>query len=134
MLLYTLVVLLLTAASRHIDTNLLTAITNVFSVLIPLIAAAHLIHRKTFVNFKFGVIMAAAAGLTIGLYGMALSKSFSVNKIGIVTPVVFGGTIFLSTFLSYFIFKEKVTLLQTCGLVVLAIGFSIIIFARATGR
>jgi drug/metabolite transporter (DMT)-like permease len=63
---------------------------------------------------------------------MALNKSFSLNKVGIVTPVVFGGAIFLSTILSYFIFKEKITGIQGLGLAFLAIGFILIIYAKAT--
>jgi multidrug transporter EmrE-like cation transporter len=76
--------------------------------------------------------MAAIGGVFIGLFVLALNKSFSENKIGIVTPIVYGGTILLSTVLSYFLFKEKVTALEGSGLLFVLIGLVIVTYARAT--
>jgi len=134
MLLYTAAILFGATASRHADTNLVTAITNTISALIPIVVVVHSLTKKTFSNYKFGIVMALLSGLAVGLFVMALNKSFSVNKVGIVTPIIFGGAIFLSTILSYFIFKEKVSALQGLGLVFLAAGFIIIIYARATAK
>ncbi len=63
---------------------------------------------------------------------MALNRSYSVNKVAIVAPIVFGGAIFLSAILSNIFFKEKIGLLQGVGLGFLGIGLIIIIYARAT--
>jgi drug/metabolite transporter (DMT)-like permease len=57
-----------------------------------------------------------------------------MNKVGIVVPVVYAGTIFLTTILSAFVFKEKITGLQSIGLAFLAIGFAFIIYVKATGN
>lgn len=134
MLLYTVATLAGAAASRHLNTNIQTAITNTVSAFVPIIVAANLVAKKTFSPNRFGILMAVLSGMAVGLFVMALNKSFSVNKVGIVTPVVFGGAIFLSTLLSYFIFKEKVSLLQGIGLLLLAAGFITIIYAQVIGK
>jgi hypothetical protein len=65
---------------------------------------------------------------------MALNKSYALNKVAIVVPIVFGGAIFLSTILSGFIFKEKIGFLQGVGLGFLGIGLILIIYARAVAK
>lgn len=134
MLLYTVAILAGATASRHMNTNISATITNIVSAFVPIIVAANLVAKKTFSTNRFGVLMAVLSGGAVALFVMALNKSFSVNKVGIVTPVVFGGAIFLSTLLSYFIFKEKVSLLQGIGLFLLAAGFITIIYAQAVGK
>lgn len=131
MLLYAIGILFGTAASRHTNTNVAAAITNIVSAIIPIAVAAPLLSKKI-VNQKFGLAMAVATGVCVALFVLAINKAYALNKVGIVTPIVFGGAIFLSTLLSYFIFKEKVNTLQFIGLVILAIGFGIVIYARAT--
>jgi|SRR3989344_1229973 len=134
MIFYTIAILFGVSASRHANSNLVAALTNIVAAVIPLVVAAPLLNKKTIQNHRFGVLMALAAGVAIAIFAMAIVKSYSINKVGIVTPIIFGGAIFLSTILSYFIFKEKVTQLQLVGLVFLAVGFSLIIYSRATGK
>jgi drug/metabolite transporter (DMT)-like permease len=54
--------------------------------------------------------------------------------VALVSPIVFGGTIFLSAILSYFIFKEKVSPIQFSGLAILGVGLLLIIYSAATGK
>jgi multidrug transporter EmrE-like cation transporter len=132
LLLYTAAILLGAVASRAANTNLVGGITNVIGAIIPLIVAAPLLNAKSLQSQKFGVAMAALGGICIALFVMTLNKSFTENKVGIVTPIVFGGAIFLSTVISYFLFKEKLTALETTGLGVLGLGLIIVIYARST--
>lgn len=135
MLLYSVGILFGAAAARHSDTNVATAIINTMSTVLPLIVVAYAASKKTLVSSdKFGITMAILGGLGVGLFVMAINKAFSVNKVGIVTPMVFGGAVFLSTIASYFIFKEKISALQGVGLVLLATGFIVITYARATTK
>lgn len=134
MVLYGVGILFGTAASRHANTNVVAAIINTVSALIPVAVVAPILSKRTFTNQKFGVLMAIAGGVSIALFVMAINKAYSLNKVAIVAPIVFGGAIFLSTILSYFIFKEKVSQLQVIGLSFLAVGFGIIIYARATAK
>ena len=133
-ILYSVGILFGVAASRNPNTNLAAAVTNLLSALLPIAVAIPLISKKLVVNQRLGITYAAFAGVCIALFAMSINKAYSVNKVGIVAPIVFGGAIFLSTLASYFVFKEKVGLLQFAGLVLLALGFGVIIYARATGK
>ncbi|MDO8591676.1 MAG: hypothetical protein Q7R60_01965 [bacterium] len=132
LLLYTIAILLGAAAARNANTNLVSLITSALSVLVPAAVVAPHLSKKAFTSHKFGIIMAVLGGIVVGLFVMALNKSFAENKIGIVAPIVFGGAIFLSTLLSLFVFKERIGLIEGIGLAILGIGFIIIIYARAT--
>lgn len=131
MVFYTVIILTGTAASRHLNTNLVAAITNVISAIVPFIVVIPILSKKIFTASKFGVGMALIDGFFIALFAMALTKSFSLNKIGIVTPIVFGGAILMSTIGSYFIFKEKISLTEAIGLFLVLAGLSVVIYARA---
>lgn len=119
------------AASRNVNTNLAAGITNALAAAIPLAVAWPYMTKATIQNHKFGVVMAVLGGICIAIFAMALNKSFTLNKVGIVAPVVFGGAILLSTMLSALVFKEKITLLEGAGLAVLLVGMGIIVYARA---
>lgn len=134
MIIYSVAILFATAASRHANTNLAAAVINIFSALLPVAIVLPTLTKKSLQSQKFGVIMAVVTGLLIAVFVMTINKAYSQNKVGVVTPVVFGGAIFLSTIMSYFVFKEKVSQLQLAGLVVLAIGFGIVIYARAYAK
>ncbi len=76
--------------------------------------------------------MAALSGIIVSLFVLTLSKSFTQNKIGIITPVIFGGAILFTTILSYFLFKEKITITEGIGLGLVLAGLVVVIYARAT--
>jgi len=76
--------------------------------------------------------MAILSGLVVSLFVLALTKSFTQNKVGIITPVVFGGAILITTVVSYFVFKEKLSLLEGTGLAIILAGLAVVIYARAT--
>lgn len=131
---YAIAILFGTAASRNVNTNLAAGLQNVLAAVIPLAVAIPFISKKAIQSHKFGIVMALLGGISIAIFAMALNKSFAMNKVGIVTPIVFGGAIFLSTLLSTIVFKEKITAIEALGLTVLAIGFGIIIYARAVAE
>ena len=132
MLLYTVVILLGTAASRRADATLVAAIVNTISAILPALLVIPMLGKKTIVSEKSGIVFAVLGGLAVALYVIFFNKSFAVNKVAIVSPIVLGGAIFLSTIASYFIFKEKITPVQGVGLALLGLGFVTIIYARAT--
>lgn len=136
LILYTIVIILGSLASRHLNTNLVAAITNIFSAIIPIAVIIPILNKKLLENpnTKFGIIISVATGIAIALFTMSLTKSYSENKIAIVVPIVFGGAIFLSAILSYFFYKEKISGVQGIGLVLMAIALILITYARATGK
>lgn len=131
---YGVAIVLAAVASRNANTTVVAAILNTVSAVIPIAVAIPLLEKKTLQQQKYGLIMAVATGVLIAFFVMAVNKAYAVNKVGIVAPAVFGGAIFLSTAISYFALKEKISLLQAIGLLMLAIGFGVIIYARATGK
>ena len=127
---YTIAILIGTLASRTINSVLLSGIVNSVSAVLPLLLSIPLLNKKTFIEFKFGVFLAIVGGISIALFTIALNKSFATNKVGIVTPIVFGGTIVLTSILGSILFKEKLSQLEIIGIAVLAIGVCIIIYAK----
>lgn len=121
-------------ASRAANNTIVAALINIVSAIIPTIVAIPLLNKISFQNQRLGFFAALVAGILIALFSIALTKSYSQNKIAVVAPIVFGGSIFLSAILSYFIFKEKISLIQGTGLFFLAIGLLIVTYARFTGR
>lgn len=131
---YSGVVIFATFASRAINSNLVTAIVNTVSALIPIAIVLPLLGKRLLENDKLGLIAAVFAGVCVAFFALSLNKSFQANKVAIVTPIVFGGMIFLTSILSYFLFKEKVSLIQFSGLTFLGIGLLLIIYASYTGK
>lgn len=130
-LLFTAISLLAAAASRRANTNAIALIMNTFSVLIPMVVLAPALFKKSIDIDRPAWLMAIVAGLCVGLYAMTINKSLMLNKVGIVTPVVFGGAILLTTVLSYFIFKETLKGFELIGLVCILAGIGFIIYARS---
>lgn len=119
------------AASRKINPFLATLILNIFSIATPMIFLAFNKTKDFDLSARTAVLFAALAGLSVGAYGLILNKSFTVNKVGVVIPIIFGGTIILSTILSYFIFKESLKAFEIAGLALILIGIGFIIYARS---
>ena len=134
LLLYTATIILGAYASRNADSSLVTAIMNTMSAILPIAIIAPFLSKINIQSSKYGIIAAICAGAAIALFTLSLNKSFTVNKVGIVTPIVFGGAIFLSTLLSAVLFKEKVSMIQGVGLTFLGIGFIIVTYARWVGK
>lgn len=130
-LLLTILTIFAASASRNLNTNIVTAIVHTSAVFVPLMVALPAIVKKEYTNHKFGIMMAIAAGISVGLYGLAINKAFTVNKLGVVTPAVFGGAILLTTLAGYFLFKEKLNNIELLGLVFVLAGFCLIAYARS---
>ena len=132
--LYTFAILLGTAAARNVNSNIASVVTTIISALATSVVVLPFVSKKMVEGHRFGIIMAALGGISVALFTVMINKAFVVNKVGIVSPIVLGGAIFLSTVFSYFIFKEKVSTVQFIGLLVMAVGLSVVIYARATER
>ncbi len=132
LLLFTALNLIATVAARNANTNLVALISGIGGLIIPLLVVLPGLTKQTFQNQKFGLWLAMLTGVLVGAYALTLNKSFTENKIAIITPVIFGGTIFLMTILSFFLFKEKISVLEGIGLACVLLGIIIIIiYARA---
>lgn len=131
---YTCAVMFSTFATRNLNSNIVTALVNTFSAIIPLLIVIPVLSKKVLEDGKIGLIAAIVGGICIALFALSLNKSFQANKVAFVTPIVFGGMIFLSAFLSYIFFKEKLTTLHISGLVLLGAGLLMIIYSAYSGK
>lgn len=129
---YTAAIMVGTSAARNANTNLVSALGNLVSAILPIAIVIPVLAKKTFHSQKYGLWMAVLGGFLVSIFVLLLNKSFTQNKVGIVVPVVYGGSILLSTILSILIFKEKVTAVEAFGLSFVLVGIVIIIYARAT--
>lgn len=127
---YTIAILIATAASRSANTNLVTAVINTVSAVIPILVVAPLLTKEFVVSQKYGILLAVAGGVMIAVFSMALNRSYALVPIGIVAPLVFGGSIVLSAIGGYFIFGEKISAMQLLGLTLVSIGLVVIVYAR----
>lgn len=123
-----------TFAARLIDSVFAAAIENVISAILPILVVIPILNGKTIQNQKLGILIAITTGIGIAFFTIFLNKAYSQNKVAIVAPIVLGGSIFISAILSYFFFKEKISLFQGVGLTLLGIGLIFITYARFTGR
>lgn len=131
---YSVALILGAAAARNANTALVTSIMNAVSALLPIALAVPIVIKSGISNQKTGMLYALLAGILLAFFALALNKSYAENKVAIVAPIVFGGSIFLSTALSFLIFKERMSVIQSIGLAVLALGLFLIIYARVTGK
>ncbi len=133
-ILYTVALIFITLSARHADTNLATAVTNLVSTVLPVIIVLPYLNKKLVSDGKLGLIYAILGGIAIALYTLALTKSFAMNKVAIVSPIIYGGSIFLTAIISLILFKEKISLFQGIGLSLLGIGILFILYAIVTGK
>lgn len=122
-----------TIAARVIDPVFAAAIVTGVSAIIPIVVAVRA-QSQTLTPAQ-GVWAAVAAGFCIALYSIFLNRSFTTEKVGVVVPIVYGGSLVITTLLSLVVFRERIGTLQAIGLVVMMIGIGIVIYARiAAGR
>jgi drug/metabolite transporter (DMT)-like permease len=129
-LLYSAAILLGTYASRNANTNLVAAIVNIVSSLIPTVVVFASFSEKLKASTKAGLLAAGLGGVLIAFFVMALNKAYSEENVAIISPIVFGGSIAITSVASYFIFKEKIVGLQLVGLVLVLIGLSLVVISR----
>lgn len=130
-LLFTLATLLSAGASRRADFGFVSLIVQTFAVIVPLLLIGPKFVGKIQDVNKLALLLAALAGLAIGFYALTFNKSLSIDKVGVVVPVIYGGTILLATLLSYFIFKETLKGLELVGLLLILVGLGFMIYARS---
>ncbi|MCL4415239.1 MAG: EamA family transporter [Actinobacteria bacterium] len=131
---YSAVIMLGAYAARLINIVLASAIETIISAIIPTLILIPMMNGKAIQNSRLGILIAIIAGIVIALFTIFLNKAYALNKVAIVAPIVFGGSIFITAILSYIFFKEKISSFQGIGLTILAIGLIFITYARLTGK
>ena len=125
---YSSAILLATYANRHANISRVALVVNVISIFVPLLLYLGAKGDKT--SSKNGILAAIAGGVVISVFTLALGKSYEQNNVAIVAPIVFGGSIVITSIVSMFLFKEKIVPIQAVGLALVALGLILIIFSR----
>ncbi len=128
--LYSIAIMLGAFASRKADPTLVSGLTNVISAILPFMVLAKNFKSAATSSSKYGLIAALIGGVAISIFVIFLNKAFSTDKLAIVTPVVFGGSIFLTSIMSFFLYKEKISLIQGIGLLLVFVGIGFIIWSK----
>lgn len=135
LVLYSIAITLGAVAARNANATLAGGITNAVGAILPLATVAvYWLAKRPMAYSAKGLWAAAAGGMVIAGFVIVLNKAFATDKVAVVSPVVFGGAIVLSTLLSMWIFKEKVTPVQTAGLGLVVLGLVLVVYAKATGK
>lgn len=131
MLLYAVAITLAAVGSRHANPNLVGAITNVVGAVIPIGVVIAEAIRRPLAHDRLGLAAAVGGGIAIAFFVMAFNKSLVTTKVGIASPVVFGGAIVLSAVAGWVFLGERVTPLQGVGLGLVVAGLIVVAYAKA---
>jgi uncharacterized membrane protein len=122
-------------SSGKIDANLSASIFNGIGAMIPLVV--YLIYNmirnhESVPTTSKGIVYSVIAGLAIAVFSIALVKSFEKGaNISFVIPLVYGGSIVLTSIISNFWLSEKISNWHLIGLGLIAAGFVTIIISKA---
>jgi drug/metabolite transporter (DMT)-like permease len=126
---YSVAMLFATYANRHANVSWVALIVNTISISVPLILLLAA-REGSKASTKNGIAAAVAGGVLISLFTLLLGKSYELNNVAVVGPIVFGGSIVLTSIASLFLFKEKIAPLQGLGLVFVVIGLGLVVYSR----
>lgn len=116
-------------ANRNANIGLVALIVNIMSVSVPaLLFFASRQGDKA--STRAGIIAAVLGGVFISVFTLTLGKAYEQNNVAIVGPIVFGGSIVLTSIASYFLFKEKIVPMQGLGLLLVAVGLGLVVYSR----
>lgn len=118
-------------ASTRLNSNLVAAIGNAIGMAIPLVVFYIAQAKKQVITTKEGIIYAVLAGVLIAGFSMLLTYIFSRSEnISFVMPVVYGGTIIVTTLAGIVLFKEHLSAIGIIGVALVAVGITCLVYAR----
>lgn len=117
----------------RIDPNLGASIYNTVGLSVPFLLYIFLKLKKT-TNLlpvsKEGIISSLIAGVFIALFSILLVKVFEKGNLSYTMPLIYGGSIAITSLIGFFFFKDQVTAWGIIGLVLVSIGIGCIIFSK----
>lgn len=121
-------------ASGKIDINLSPFIFNSLGALVPLSAYWFLrIARPLEITATktSGIVFSVLAGISIALFSILLLKIFSRGSdLSYVFPIIYGGTVVVSTLGGLILFKEQVSVLQVVGIISIISGLVLVTISK----
>lgn len=122
-------------AGGKIDGSIVPIVVNLVAIIVPLLIYYYLKNSEShsFIpNTKAGLLYASLAGVSIAGFALAFHKIFQAGgNLSYVSPLVFGGSIAISTILSAVFLKESLTLYHVAGIILVLSGISLIVVAKS---
>jgi uncharacterized membrane protein len=121
-------------AGGKIDGFLVPIIINLVAVFIPLfVYVQQKAKGSTFLaTTRPGLVYAVFAGASIALFAISFAKIFQKSgNLAFVSPIIFGGSILLSTLFGALLLKEQMSPLHIVGFIAILFGIGLIILAKA---
>ncbi len=120
-------------ASNRIDATLASVVFNGLAFVIPFVIYVFykfVRHDRLIPTTQTGLFYSLLAGIAIALFSILLVKLFEKGDVAYVMPVVYGGTIVVSSLVGWVYLKETVSLLQGVGIVVTLAGVLLVVLSR----
>ncbi len=115
----------------YTNPHLVGVLINCVGAFVPFVLFVSTGMRLDGVNDFKGICWALAAGVGIAAFTLAMARIFSLGEnLGFVTPLVYGGSLVLVTIAGTMMFRERIALLQLCGLILVVTGIACIAFSR----
>jgi multidrug transporter EmrE-like cation transporter len=119
-------------AGGRINDYVANGIFSVLAGVLPLLIYAFSRSQQGTQTTKAGVIYSILAGVSVGVFSIALVKIFSHGgNLSMVSPAIYGGTIVGVSLVGWLVFKEPFSLLGAAGVATIAAGIGMVVAARA---
>jgi drug/metabolite transporter (DMT)-like permease len=111
---------------------LANAVFNGLASLIPLlIVLPALIHHHAGTTSKTALVNNIIAGVVLTIFSVILVKLFAHGEgLGYILPVIYGTAIVVGALLGRVFLKEQISLLQITGILLTAVGISLVAVAK----
>lgn len=133
---YTLSILAFSQGARYLNSNILGGIINFLGTLVPIgLFVLYASQRYVVSGHKIlGYVWALVGGIGIGVFTIVMTKLYSSGQnVSFISPLVYGGAVFLASAVGVVIYKEKLLLPQLVGMISIVIGILLISFATYRG-
>jgi len=117
-------------AGNHINSWLAAVMYNGIGTLVPLIVYLSVASKgKTTAK---GIFFAGLAGVGIMLFSVIFARIFALGgDLPYVIPVIYGGAIVLSSMFGWLVLRDRLSLLQGAGLMLILAGITLVVVAKA---
>lgn len=131
--LYATFIILIAKVGKGLDPNLNVGIFNTIGGLAPLAIFLFARFAKKAESAPIttsGVLYSVMAGVAIAAFNILLLSIFSRGGVAYAMPVIYGGTIVLSTIAGWVLLGETFSLLQLAGVLVISCGVGMVVASK----
>ncbi len=117
-------------AAGKIDANLAPLIFNSLAAIVPLFLYWFVVAAKPseiLPTKTSGIMFSVLAGISIAIFSVLIVRIFARGEnLSYVFPIIYGVTVVISTVGGLLLFGEKVTLLQSAGIISIVVGLVLV--------